>query len=450
MSFDAGPALKALQTWYNAGLYGLYHWDDPSIPAWVGTVGNLIADIVERYQETERWWNSANAIGALIDYMATTGDMTYSSVLDNTFTKAQTAFTVVVTSQINLPGGKSIATGISKLTYTNFLDKYYDDEGWWALTWIKAFDLTKEQKFLDMAVTIFQDMAGGWDDTFGGGIYWGKDHSGSTGSPYKNAIANELFMAVAARLYLRNAGGAPVFPGTNQASYKTWAVNAAAWFINSGLIRTATTPGSGAPYLINDSLNPSTGKNDGTQAFWSYNHGVILRALSDLSIILAGQPDALPQATDPLALAESIAGAAMTYFAPTGIMSEPACGSSCSVDNCMFKGVFIRDLAVLYAHDLKPAYGTLITANAGSVLQNANSSSQFGCNWSQPPDTVDFVRQATGIDAVNAANRVQLADGPISLRKTLALAGFAAPTSLRKAIAPLTPSVRGWTLAWTT
>ena len=87
MPFDAGPAVKALQTfWYDSGFGGLYHWVDSNVPEIVKEVAALfpnVPNLLELYQQTERWWNSANAIGALIDYMLTTGDKTYSSVLDN-------------------------------------------------------------------------------------------------------------------------------------------------------------------------------------------------------------------------------------------------------------------------------------------------------------------------------------------------------------------------------
>jgi hypothetical protein len=457
MLLYAGPAVNALQTWYVPGLYGLYHWDDPDVPLGIKAlvpVANALhrGDIVEQYQETERWWNSANAIGALIDYMAVSGDNQYLSVLDNTFSSAQNAYTVT--------GWKILPPEIDILQYTNFLNNFYDDEGWWALTWIKAFDLTRNQKYLDMATTIAQDMTKGWDSTFKGGLYWAKDRNDPNGQgPYKNAIANELFMALTTRLYLR----------TKDATWKTWAENEYDWFVKkSGLIwgsgpnqDTSKQP----KYLINDALDVA-GFNHGTQWIWSYNQGVILRALCDLSIIFGDQLDALPLAATPLALAEHIADAALTQtfasqgipsgrtdqFAPNRIMTEPACDPSCGVDNCQFKGIFIRNLAVLYAHDHRADYSTFIKNNANSLLdpKNHNASFQFGDNWSNPPGTVDFVRQTAGIDAINAANRVTLADMPTSLKATLARAGLMPPTGIRDAITWLTPSVRTWALAWTT
>ena len=82
-----------------------------------------------------------------------------------------------------------------------FLNDYYDDEGWWALAWIDVYDLTHEERYLGMAVAIFKDMAQGWDGTCGGGIWWSKERK------YKNAIANELFLSVAAHLARRAKDG---------------------------------------------------------------------------------------------------------------------------------------------------------------------------------------------------------------------------------------------------
>ena len=46
-----------------------------------------------------------------------------------------------------------------------FLNDYYDDEGWWANAWIRAYDLTGNTNFLNMAKTIFSDLTTGWDST---------------------------------------------------------------------------------------------------------------------------------------------------------------------------------------------------------------------------------------------------------------------------------------------
>lgn len=81
-----------------------------------------------------------------------------------------------------------------------------------------------------MAQVIFDDMTKGWDGVCGGGTWWSTDRT------YKNAIANELFLTVAARLYER----------TSQGSYLDWANKEWGWFDKSGMIK--------ARNLVNDGL----------------------------------------------------------------------------------------------------------------------------------------------------------------------------------------------------
>ena len=129
------------------------------------------------------WWQAANALETTIDFSARANTDLYTSDIATTFNKNRTQ---------------------------NFLNNYYDDEGWWALTWIKAYDLTGNTDYLNSAKTIFSDMAGGWDTTCSGGIWWSKDRT------YKNAIANELFLTVAGRLHNRTPGdGGPLIETAN-------------------------------------------------------------------------------------------------------------------------------------------------------------------------------------------------------------------------------------------
>lgn len=182
--------------------------------------------------DTTDWWNAANCVEALEDVIVANNGQNYLNVLDNTF-------------QLN--------------SRTNFLNEYYDDEGWWALAWIRAYDLTGDVRYLNMAKTIFKDMAGGWDDHCGGGIWWRKNRR------YKNAIANELFLLAAIRLHQRTPGD------TGPDSYLDWAQREWAWFKQGGMIN--------AQNLVNDGLNRNC-ENNGRTA-WTYNQGVILGGLTD-------------------------------------------------------------------------------------------------------------------------------------------------------------------------
>lgn len=145
----------------SAGITALQRWYDPASGLWRGT----------------GWWNCANALTAVIRYTKLTGDHTHAGVIATTFTAAQRQ-------------------------HAGFVNDYYDDNGWWALAWVTAFDVTRDSRYLDMAQAIFARNAAAWTGACGGGLIW------NTTSTYKNAITNELFLTLAAHraFILANAG----------------------------------------------------------------------------------------------------------------------------------------------------------------------------------------------------------------------------------------------------
>ena len=308
------------------------------------------------------WWHSANVLEAVIDYSLRTKTTAYSNVISNTFQKNKD-FNLTRLVNIN----------------ANFIGNQYDDEGWWALTWIKAYDLTGVGDYLSMAETIFADMQGGWDTTTcGGGIWWIKPGA------YKSAIANELFLTIAARLYQRSPANV---------SYLNWAKEERAWFAQSGLIN--------SQHLINDGLNSNCTNNG--QTTWTYNQGVILGALVDMYKI-TGDGTYISTAE---AIADAVLNPANQLVDSNSILREPceSSASGCGFDGPQFKGIFMRNLSYLYEADpTKGAYKNFITRNADSIyLNNRNPANQFGLHWAGPVDTADAVRQSSAMDALIAA-----------------------------------------------
>lgn len=157
-------ATQALQTWY-----------DQDEGLWRST----------------NWWNAANCLTVLGDFVALSGDgahdLDLASVFSNTINQAQkpakTERRKIRTRQGSLPIVESSykRASDSKLVdrgYRGFLDRYYDDEGWWALAWIRAYDVIGNPEYLFMAESIFHDMQGGLvNSTCGGGIWWDKDRT---------------------------------------------------------------------------------------------------------------------------------------------------------------------------------------------------------------------------------------------------------------------------------
>jgi predicted alpha-1,6-mannanase (GH76 family) len=310
------------------------------------------------YQKPTDWWNSANAITVLIDYSRATHTTQYLSAVANTFRKANKAYGT-----------------------TYFINDSNDDEGWWAVAWIDAYDLTKTPGYIAMAKTIFSDMTTQWDTTTcGGGVWWSKDLKNS---PYKNAITNELFLEIAASLANRETDG------KQRAQYLSWAQKEWRWFSASGMINAAN--------MINDGLNAKDPtrctNNSGTT--WTYNQGVILGALVELS-----------NAThDPSLLlrAQAIANATMTNLVTAdGVLREP---TGEGPDLPQFKGIFMRNLVWLNRAAPNARYKAFADTNADSIWRNNQGANnhQFGEHWEGPFDSGDGTRQAAALDALIAA-----------------------------------------------
>ncbi|WP_263376754.1 glycoside hydrolase family 76 protein [Granulicella aggregans] len=338
----ASDAMAALQRWYVPAT-GLY--------------------------QTTGWWNSANATTTLADYARVSGKrVDYEGTLANTFAVAQK----------EAPG---------------FLNKFYDDEGWWALAWVDAYDLTGDPRYLTMAESIFKDMAGGWDDTCGGGIWWSKDRG------YKNAIANELFLAVAAHLANRTRGA-------ERHAYATWSKRELKWFRGTGLIN--------AQGLINDGLGKAKDQTSGGgcsnngQTTWTYNQGVILGGLAEMSKGGHGAAE--------LKLAREIARAAMAHLADKdGVLHDP-CEPKCGGDGVQFKGIFVRNLAALYRVDPEAEFAAFVQGNAEAIwTKDRGPEDRLGETWSGPYMAANAGAQSSGLDALVGAVEVSHRQGRSAL-----------------------------------
>ena len=329
----AQAALNALQSWYvpSSGLY-----------------------------RTTGWWNSANAITALANFSRVNHSMQYLPLFANTLHAAQAS-----------PDGSP-----------GFLNNYYDDEGWWALAWIDVYDLTRDPAYLRMADSIFSDMQVGWDaSTCGGGVWWSKKKK------EKNAIENEIFLAVAASLANRNPDAA------KRRDDLAWAHKEWAWFLSSGMINGSN--------LVNDGLDLSVRshcRNNGGNT-WSYNQGVILGGLAELD---KASPDPGLEK-----LAASIALSAIEHLTDhNGILRETSEAHS-GGDVPQFKGILVRNLMILNSVSPDRRFETFIRANARSVWNNdRDKSNHFGFWWAGPFDLADASRQSAVLDLLIAAEAI--------------------------------------------
>ncbi len=317
------------------------------------------------------WWNAANAITVLTDAMRVTGSKQYAPVLAHTFDRAQ-----IVVPKAEQTGELKGMTGAP-----GFLNRYYDDEGWWALAWIDAYDLTGQARYLAMGQSIFANMAGGWDNTCGGGIWWSKERT------YKNAIANELFFSVAAHLAARSATPA------DRAKYEEWAAKEWAWFRRSGMINSQSLVNDGLTIDKSSGACTNNGKNT-----WTYNQGVLIGALAEWSKTAPGG------SADLLAQARTIAGASLTHLTDKAGILHDVCEPNCGGDGIQFKGIFVRNLQALNQQVHDPAYARFFAVDAQSIWANDRSPGDtLGVVWSGPLTAADAGTQTSALDALVAA-----------------------------------------------
>ncbi len=312
------------------------------------------------------WWNSAVALQTIGDYMQRTGDRRYLPQLDLTFEQDKGTFPAGELSGDPLLG--------------NFTSRAIDDSEWWGLTWLQAYDLTGNPKYLDMAVKIATYVDGYWDTgTCGGGVWWDAERT------YKNAVTNGLWIRLTAELHNRMPGD------------RTWlgrATTGWTWFTGSGMVS--------ADGLVNDGLTAGCGNNGGT--VWSYNQGVAIGAGLELW-----------RATrDPkvLATAKRLADAGTTRpeLVSNGNLTEScdALDRTCDDNGKQFKGVFMRYLmdAADTTHD--PGYVAFVDRQASSITtSDRDDLGRLGERWSGAdpaayPNARDWRTQASALSALVA------------------------------------------------
>ncbi|WP_455638204.1 glycoside hydrolase family 76 protein [Parabacteroides sp.] len=309
--------------------------------------------------ESAGWWNSANVLTAVIRYAEVTQDKNLYPVIDDVFEKSKH---YQVKSE----------DGTHSHYCDNYINDYYDDEGWWALAWIEAFKLTGKQKYLDMATVIFEDMTTGWSNECGGGIFWKKNPL-----HYKNSIANNLFTLTAIRLY----------HATQQPVYLDWFKKNLDWYMQTGMINTDI-------YQIEDGTGKDCQPN--RNSHYTYNQGVAIAVLAE----------AYRQYDDKsyLELAEKVAQATIGKQLVTedGILREMNEKVATSNDGVQFKGIFIRHLSFLYEVTKNEDYKKFIIRNANSIVTNDYdpASQSFGCYWYGPFRAENAAANSSALECV--------------------------------------------------
>jgi predicted alpha-1,6-mannanase (GH76 family) len=301
-----------------------------------------------RWEPARPWWQSGNALQALLDYMLLSGDTEHLWVLDHTVEIQRRAYM----------GGE-------------FRSDSTDDTAWWALALVRAYDLTGQERHLQVARTAAAWIGTYWDDTCGGGVWWDVPQC-----TYKNAISNELYLKLLAALHNRTPGDTADLGR----ALRTWR-----WFRASGMLNDAG--------LVNDGLTQDGRCANNGGETWTYNQGVILGALVELHRATGDD--------DLLATARRIATAATTQLSPGGVLTEP--GEQTGADAPAFKGIFARNLGELDRALPGRPYRAYLVRQAESLVAHASDGHhRYGVHWSGPFDSADTARQTSALDLLTA------------------------------------------------
>lgn len=106
------------------------------------------------------WWN-AHMLDVLVDGYERTGDESY------------------------LPKMKALLEGIEVRNGGRYQNVFIDDMEWLGIACLRAYQLTDDEQYKEVADLLWEEIKGGWSDVHGGGITWKTDTPN-----LKNAISN--------------------------------------------------------------------------------------------------------------------------------------------------------------------------------------------------------------------------------------------------------------------
>ncbi len=317
------------------------------------------------------WWN-ANALDALTQGYIRTRQESYKQRM------------------------KTILEGIKTQHGGTYINDFYDDMEWLTLACLKAYEVTKDTAYYNVATLLWQDIQTGRSPEYEGAVTWNKGCHPSC----KNAISNSPAALIGARLYRINSNAQNL-----QIAEEIHA------FVKSKLV----DPQTGGVW---DSYNPVDNTTD-KRSNWifSYNVGMYLAASVELYKV-TGQRAYLDDAVKSAEFAINNRLVNSVFFTNEGGQG----------DGGLFKGIFIRCLIQLaretdLPEDTRARYNNIIQYNAQVLLtQGSRTDHLVGPVWNATPNdiTLDYSTQLSGIMLLEAA----AAAGKVILNQDINYGGY--------------------------
>ncbi|GAA5991413.1 hypothetical protein JCM10908_003302 [Rhodotorula pacifica] len=253
------------------------------------------------------------------------------------------------------------------------IDKYIDDQSWWAMFALRAHQAYPNTTWLNMVETINNNNSLYWDSTCGGGVLW------LTYRPLiKNTITNGLYFSILTRLYRY----------TGNTTHLDYAMNTLNWWLGWAFDADTGRVYDTVEAQWQGQYPASECARSGLET-WTYNSGAFLFGLADLYYATGN--------TRVLDLGRSIAYAAIRDFVPdtsTGILVEscendppPGAGlpPGCQQDETVFKGILMLGMAELYVARPDPnIYNFINTQLLSNAFNNVDDTWLYGMWWGGP------------------------------------------------------------------
>lgn len=271
-----------------------------------------------------------------------------------------------------------LIAGVYAKNGNTWINYYYDDMEWMALSNLRAYAATNDVAFKNVTDILWADIKNGWSDNLGGGIWWRKDNSS------KNTPSNMPAAILAARLY-------QAFDNEDDLN---WAKQIYDWE-KSVLYESSTG-------LVYDHINADGTKN--TVWKFTYNQGTFIGAALEL----------FKATKDVTYLNDAIKAADYTlnsgFYTTGGVLKDEGGG-----DGGLFKGIFVRYFNRLIIEGgleagKKTTYINFLR-RCGETLWSKGTNKDyvlFGSDWNKVPgSSVDFTVQESGVMLFEAMAELQ-------------------------------------------